>query len=346
MLPQVSPSMLVELLTQLIPAREPALIVGSPGLGKSDVIDQVRQNLNYNMILSHPVVEDPTNVSGLPWPDKGTKTARFLPFGALAQALAATEPTVWVLDDLGQAPAATQASYMQLLLAHRINDHVLPDCVTFVAATNRRTDRAGVSGILEPVKSRFCTIVELVADLDDWCRWAITEGIPVELIAFLRFRPDLLCNFTPSADMVNCPIPRTWAAVGRLLGLGLPDALLARAIAGAVGEGAATEFMAFLKMYRELPTVDAILMDPMALPIPEKSAVKFAVVSALAAKATEKNFDRIVMYGRRLYDASHGEYATLLIKDSVRRTPELQHTEAFIEMASSELGQLIGGAMN
>src|SRR5262249_15910073 len=157
----------------------------------------------------HPVVLDPTDAKGLPWPDKGGKTANFLPFGDLARALNATEPLVWMLDDLGQAMPATQASFMQLILPRTVNGHSLPDFGTFVAATNRRTDRAGVQGILEPVKSRF-TIVELNTDLDDWCAWACEEDLvtgesrmPPELISFLRFRKDLLHQFNPTQDLTN-----------------------------------------------------------------------------------------------------------------------------------------------
>src|SRR5690606_27326440 len=94
----------------------------------------------------------------------------------------------WFLDDLGQASPMVQAAYMQLLLARRIDGHVLPDCVTFVAASNRKQDRAGVSGLLEPVKSRFTCIMEIEPDLDSWIDWALGEGLPAELIAFLQFR--------------------------------------------------------------------------------------------------------------------------------------------------------------
>src|SRR2546430_13324260 len=40
----------------------------------------------------------------------------------------------------------------------------------------------------------------------------------------------------PSADMVNCPVPRTWENAARILGCGLPKAVEREALAGAVGE--------------------------------------------------------------------------------------------------------------
>ena len=168
----VTPKQLTALLAAMIPARLPLLITGAPGVGKSDIIAQATAQSQADLLISHPAVADPTDAKGLPWPKAGENEATFLPFGELASAIKATKPTVWLLDDLGQATPAVQASFMQLILARRVNGHILPDHVTFVAATNRRSDRAGVAGILEPVKSRFACIVELEPTIDDWSQWA------------------------------------------------------------------------------------------------------------------------------------------------------------------------------
>jgi hypothetical protein len=337
------PTHLSQFLARAMAARLPILITGAPGVGKSDLVAQAARDANADLILSHPAVADPTDAKGLPWIAKDGESATFLPFGELARAIKATGPTVWFLDDLGQAAPAVQASFMQLLLARRVNGHALPEHVTFVAATNRRTDRAGVSGILEPVKSRFAAIVELEPHLDDWCQWAFTAGVPAELIAFLRFRPDLLCKFTPSADLTNCPLPRTWAHVAQLLALGLPSTIQHPAIAGAVGEGAAVEFGAFLRLYQELPNIDGILLDPDGAKIPTQPATLYAVVTALGMKANPQTFPRLARYAERLTDAQHGEFAALLLRDAVRKDKGVMQTAAFVKLASGDLGQLIAG---
>ena len=259
---QVTPSQLVTLLTAAIPARLPVLITGSPGIGKTDITEQVKDILGYDLLTSHPVVSDPTDFKGLPFANNQSTQATFLPFGDLSIAINATRPLIWFFDDLGQAPQSVQAACMQLFLARRINGHFVSDFVTFIGATNRRTDRAGVSGILEPVKSRFASIVELTPDIDSWSQWAFGAGIPATLIAFLRFRPDLLSNFQPTADMSNSPMPRTWANLAKLETLNLPAQVETAAMAGAVGEGAAVEYIAFRRMFQSLTSIDAILLDP------------------------------------------------------------------------------------
>jgi len=339
----VRPIQLADLLSACIREGHPVLVTGAPGIGKSDIVAQSADQAGADMILSHPVVSDPTDAKGLPWKIEGEDRATFLPFGDLERALSATEKTVWFLDDLGQASPAVQASFMQLLLARRVNGHVLPDCVTFIAATNRRTDRAGVTGILEPVKSRFLTIVELSPTIDDWSIWAIDAGVTPEIIAFLRFRPDLLSAFEASADLSNSPTPRTWSNVSKILNLDMPAAIQTPMICGSVGEGAGMEFMAFLSMYRDLPNLDAILIDPDASDIPDSPATLYAVTTGLAMRANDQTFGRIARYAQRIVDSGHGEFGALLLRDCLAREPDLIQSPDGVRLISGELGQLISG---
>ena len=337
----MKPSELKTFLISAITHRLPVLLTGAPGIGKSDIVAQAADLADADMILSHPAVADPTDAKGLPWVVDGHAT--FLPFGELHRAIEAEKRTVWFLDDLGQASPAVQASYMQLLLARRVNGHVLPDCVSFIAATNRRTDRAGVTGILEPVKSRFASIVELETDVDEWCAWAIDHDLPPEVIAFIRFQPDLLCKFSATADLTNSPVPRTWASVGRMLTLGLPSGIRHQAIIGAIGEGAATEFSAFLRLYSELPSVDQILIDPDSVPVPKQPAVLYALSGALAHRTTDQTFPRVAKFIERMVSDGRGEFGALLLKDALQRTPSITKTRAYVKLATGDLGQLISG---
>jgi len=340
---QLAPNQLATFLAKTIPAGHPVLITGAPGIGKSDIVAQAAQAASADLLLSHPAVADPTDAKGLPWPVQGATEATFLPFGELARAIKATTRTVWFLDDLGQATPAVQASYMQLLLARRVNGHVLPDHITFVAATNRRTDRAGVSGILEPVKSRFTSIVELVPSIDDWCQWAFNNLISPTLIAFLRYRPELLSQFQASADLTNSPTPRTWHSLNKLESLSLPAAVEMAAFSGAVGEGAAVEYVAFRKMAQSLTSIDQVLIDPTAAKIPSQPSELYAVAVALAMRANTQNFARIATYAQRLVDAQRGEFAVLMLRDATRRDQKLVYTDSFVRLSSGPLGQMISG---
>ena len=337
------PGQLLSLLKQTIAAQLPLLITGAPGIGKSDIVAQAAAEAEADIIISHPAVSDPTDVKGLPWVAKDAEHATFLPFGDLAKAMKATKPTVWFLDDLGQSAPAVQAGFMQLLLARRVGEHVLPDCVSFVAATNRRIDRAGVQGILEPVKSRFASIVELAPTIDDWTRWALKNNVPAQLIAFLRFKDELLLDFNPTADMTNSPCPRTWGSVAKLMNAGIDASLEHIAFSGAVGEGAATEFLSFLRIARQLPNPDAILVDPDSQPVPTEASALYAISGALAHKANAQNFNRIVRYLERMHQAGYGEFAALAIRDATTKNPEVTTSPAYVVAMSGDIGALITG---
>lgn len=345
--PQVIPSLqtdgVTELLSKAIIKRRPVLVAGAPGIGKTQIVKQVAANLGHEVIFSHPAVSDPTDFKGLPWFDTKGKSADFYPIGEFAQALAATEPTIWFFDDLAQAPEAVQAACMQLFLERRVGSHVLPDCVTFVACTNGRAHRAGARGLLEPVKSRFVTIVELIPDYVSWRRWAVNAGVPVMLIAYLGFCPERLSQFLPSADLTNSPNPRTWEHVAQIEELGLSEEVESTCIAGAVGTEAASEYLAFRKLHASLVNVDDILTRPDKAPIPTNPSELYAVSIALAGRTNAQNFAQVAKYVKRMADAKHGEFAVLTVRSATDRDPKLVHTDTYVRLQSTEIGDLITG---
>jgi len=319
-------SILSQFLSFAIQNRLPVLIKGKPGIGKSDIVEQSCKLAGAKLIISHPVVSDPTDFKGLPFASQDGTTAHFLPFGDLNSLIHATEQTVFFLDDLGQASASVQAACMQLLLARRINGHHVADCVTFIAATNRREDKAAVSGLLEPVKSRFASIVELDVNTDDWIIWALNNNMPTELISFIQFRPALLDNFVATKDLVNSPCPRTVASVGKLINAGLPQDLYFEAFKGAAGESFAVEFLAYLKVFMTLPSVSQIILDPVNTPVPSEISGKYAISGAIAEKITPITIAPILTYIKRLGK----EFEVMCIKNAQRKNDTFTKTREFI----------------
>jgi hypothetical protein len=164
--------------------RRQVLVKGPPGGGKSDIVSQAVQEVQADFLIEHPAVADPTDYKGMP-AVLANGTAEFLPFGDLNRLIQAQRPLVCFLDDIGQAAPAVQAALMQLLLARRVNGHKISDHIVFCGATNDTKHTAGVAGMLEPVKSRWHSIVELEVSVDDWCAWALANNMPPELIAFI-----------------------------------------------------------------------------------------------------------------------------------------------------------------
>lgn len=304
------------------------MLVGQPGAGKTSIIKQASQAEANNNIIMHPVVSDPTDFKGLPFASNGE--AHFLPFGDLNKLIQATEPTTCFLDDLGQAPAAVQAACMQLILERRINGHHVSDLVTFCAATNRASDRAGVTGILEPVKSRFNFIIDLDIHVEDWTAWAVSAGLPYEVISFVRFRPEHLTAWKPDREIKNQPSPRTIEFLAKAFSAGVPTDIEYEAYKGIVGEACAAEWIGFLQVVRSLPDPDQILLNPKGAAVPTEPSAMYAVTGALHARVKPTNMEQAVTYIERL----PAEYQVVFMKDIATTRQELTKNKAFIAWAS------------
>lgn len=310
-------------LAVLIKHRMPALLIGKPGVGKTDTVGQGCEAAKADLVVFHPAVSDPTSFEGLPWVIDGN--AVFLPIGKLKQLVNAKRPTVALFDDLGQAKEAVQAACMQLFLARMIGDHKISPFVTFIGATNSREHRAGVIGMLEPVKSRFKTLIKFEADATDWISWGRRNGVDERMTMFIQSRPDLIDKFEPSLDLVNSPVPRTITNAAEFLPLDLPPQIKRDNIEGAVGEGFAHELYGFLEAVDAFANFDKLFTQPEDVNVDKDVSVQFAVASLIASRANEKNFHNILRAVARLQP----DYQIVAVNAAIERTPALVNTRAY-----------------
>jgi len=157
---------------------------------------------------------------------------------------------------------------------------------------------AGVYGMIEPLKSRFHTIIEVETHVDDVVGFGLARGWPSWLCAFLRNSPQALNDWKPSKSMrIDGACPRGWSYLAEWDNLGVTDP---EVWAGCVGKGQAAAAAAFRELINELPDVDQCLLDPDSSPVPENPSARFLVAMALASKLTAGNFGAGVKYLSRL----------------------------------------------
>jgi len=325
---------IIRRITTLMLNRKPFLLTGSPGLGKTDCIVAAAKAANMRCIISHPVVSDPTDYKGLPAVVDGG--AQFLPFGDLQDLIDCTDPTVFFLDDIGQAPASVQAALMQLVLCRKINGHRISDNVTFAAATNRRSDKAGVGTFITPLLDRFDQVYALDFDINDWVGWALQNGQPESIVGFARFRPSLVSDFKqPKDDLSKCPTPRSVAKLGELIKLGLDDF---DTYSAACGEGFASEFAAFRKTRDQMPDIDDVIKSPDDAPMPTRPDVLYATAAALAFRVNAGNFANILRYGDRMSP----EFRVMLVKDCLAKSRTLERPPALTKWLIANQGVILG----
>lgn len=319
----MKPDQITQAVEAMLKASQPAFLWGAPGIGKSQVMHQTAARLGLPLIDLRAILLDPVDLRGIPHINGDGRS-----HWAIPEFLPRDGAGVLFLDELPQASAAMQAACLQLTLDRAIGDYRLPDGWQIVAAGNRVSDRAGTHTLITPLTSRFVHL-DFEIDVDQWCRWALgSNKVRSEIVAFIRFRPELIHAFDAKARAFPCP--RSWEFASRVVNSALPCEIELELLNGTLGTGAATELAAFLRIFRQLPNVDAVLLDPANAQVPAEASVKFALAGALSRRATDTNFDRVCTYAERLGE----EISAYAVKDAIARDGSLVGTSTFIRWAS------------
>jgi hypothetical protein len=115
--------------------------------------------------------------------------------------------------------------------------------------------------------------------------WAYENSIDERIIAFLRFRQDLLFEFDASQNPVAFPSPRSWEFAHRALQKFDDHAeLLLGALQACVGKAAGVEVKAFIESLDKMPDLDAIVNGE-EVATPKEIDLQYAVATALVGRA-------------------------------------------------------------
>jgi len=305
----------------------PAHIQGPPGVGKTQMIGQIADDMGVGIRTIHAplmLVED------FGMPDISHKEVTFKTPGhkfPFVDSADCPEFGFLQVDEVSQADNNQQKIWANLFQERELHGRKLKPGWYIVSTGNRMQDRAGANRILSHFNDRFTTY-DFEANLDDWCNWALDHGVRPEVVGFIRWKPGHLSNFKPEMD--KCPTPRAWAeGVSPILDV-VPDHALFETIRGDVGEGVAAEFQAFLSTYRSLPNPDLIIANPSRHPVPDELHVNFALSGALAHRATTDTIGPILEYATRMAP----EFSVLIARDSRKICPDIENTHAYTKWAT------------
>ena len=302
-------------------------ILGAPGGGKSACAREVIRELGIpqeRVIEFTASLRDPVDVLGVP--NTHGEFTRWVPPQEFYTLRKGVGPAALILEELSDAPVPMQNALCGVIYDRRAGQLELSDQLFIIATGNRTEDKSGANRITSKLANRTRRF-EFNENLDDWVEWALENDIDPVLIQFLRFRPGLLSDF--SADRFANPTPRAWERVN-LIPDSLDESLFFDNVAGEVGEGAAAEFTGFRRIYKGLPDVDSVLLDPKGAQVPDDPATLYALTGAVARKATKDNFSRVSEYLGRL----PAEFNVMATRDSIKLCPDIKYGKAFQEWAS------------
>lgn len=260
----------------------PVMLWGPPGVGKSQMVAQVAERHNAPLIDIRLSQMEPSDLRGIPF--RVEEHVEWAVPAMLPNAKRHGDSGILFLDEITSAPPSVAAAAYQLILDRKLGEYEVPDGWAIIAAGNRQGDRGVTYSMPSPLANRF-SHYEVDINLDDWVAWAYANGIDERIIAFLRFRQDLLFEFDPSQNPVAFPSPRSWEFAHRALQkFDDHKELFLGALQACVGTAAGVEVKAFIESLDQMPDLDAIVNGE-EVDTPKEIDLQYAVATALVGRA-------------------------------------------------------------
>ncbi len=290
-------------LAAAVAIREPVLLWGGPGTGKTSAISRLASDAGLHCETVIASIREPSDFAGLPV--VGDDEVSMAPPN-WARRLVEAGDGVLFLDEISTAPPAVQSALLRVVLERTVGDLALPESVAVIGAANRPESAANGWDLAPPLANRFCHL-DWEVEADEWAQGIVGgfEPIPVlslppeglersvarwraQIGAFVRRRPTLLSAEPDSFSEAGqaWPSPRSWDTAARLLAAADEmDADAATRIAlvgGCVGPAAGIEFLAWIDE-GGLPDPEVVLADPSLLEVPERGDRAYATFSSIVA---------------------------------------------------------------
>lgn len=309
--------------------RRPLWFRGRSGIGKTEAIHACGAEIGAVMCDIRVSQYESVDFRGIPDVQAGTTVWNLpatLPFKGNPK-FDEDGPTILLfLDEADQGEPSTSAVCYQLVQERRVGEHILMDNVVIIAASNLQTDRGVHNRVPSPLNNRF-THAEVVGDVKSWSAWAARKPLPATVIGFLNFRPELLHTFDSDNPQIAFATPRTWEnAADDFVDPLLPEDVRNAGMSGSIGEGPATELMAFAAIMDELRPIEDIIADPTGIPIKDELDIQWAMASHVAGNMNKHNAAPLHAFLRRL----EPEMTVMAWTLALNRDPDITETDAFL----------------
>ena len=246
---------------------------GPPGVGKSAVMQQLANEFDAELIDLRLATMSILDLRGVPF--KNERDGVVQTDYARPSFVPTTPGKLLFLDELPSAPPVNQAGAYEICLDYRVGSHPVHPDTFIVLAGNRQEDRGVVYEMPVPLRNRLIHF-NIVPHLDTFIDYGLKSGLNESVLAFLKFKPNLLYAMPKGSDN-SFPTPRSWEYLSSLL----PYEPNIAEMSGIVGEGVASEFNAFLRLRNELPDIAGLLRSGKAWTT-EKIDLAYAFVFSLS----------------------------------------------------------------
>jgi hypothetical protein len=192
-----------EIIEICIDANMPAALIGVPGIGKSEKIEQLAQKLEIGFQVIDPTHLEALDLTGLPQIQADGKVhyapPAFLPSEGKG---------LLVFEEMNRAADPSfQNACLELLTRRQIRDHKLPAGWVPIAVMN--PDNGGhLVNALDPAYLDRVLLVETAPSTQEWLNWAKDEKIHQAILEYVELAEPFIAGDTS---------PRAWANLSKVL---------------------------------------------------------------------------------------------------------------------------------
>lgn len=233
------------------------------------------------------------------------------------------KPIVLMIDEYGKANPAVKNALLRTMLEREMGSYTLhPDSIIF-ATTNLGAE--GVGDVLPPhARNRVTVITSRKPTSTEWIEWGINNGIEHILLGACKEFPQWFQSFDevaspddnpyifhPKAQRTAFVTPRSLEAASDWLKLRtqMDDQSMTAALIGTIGDRAAMDLMAFVKLADQLPSLDSIKRDPLGAKVPTSDAAVCMIVYRTLSTIDRDWIDAWMDYMVRLDKEAQGMFA-------------------------------------
>jgi len=303
------------------------LLRGQPGIGKSSILEVMRENLPDYHICYIDVANLDLGDLGMPVIDRDNMTTSYAPNTRFGVGRDQTKPVVLMLDELGKASRPVMNMLLPVILEHRIGDVPLPKGSIVFGTTNLDTDGVG-DNIPAHAFNRMTVLNVGNPTFDEWLPWATNNGVAPEVIVFAKQTPEVFDCYVDLDPKVKNPYifnpltgntkafcsPRSLAKAGHIVSQrDVLGAATLPALAGTVGEAAARQMDALVNLADQLPMFETIVKSPDTAKIPTGAGALFILAFMLAGRVTEPTLDAVMDYAERMGKESFEAYSLFVM---------------------------------